>query len=409
MLSSHKHERGQAMVIFVLAIVGLLAFIALAVDGGNTLTERRRAQNAADAGALAGARTLWLQRSASNSFETPVLQAIHTASEANGIADTDAAAGNHVNGNVRAIYTDEDGANLPGNIVVGALGVIPPDAAGVRVVTHRDFAGFIAGLVGHATLAADAEATAVYIPPTGCGDYAIYASCTDDCQQNALKTTGSSITINGGGIHSNADILISGGGQGIGINDGFIEYGTECSGCDRKVTTNNGAEPEQTAPVDLGLNWELADFQPGSANANKAGSQYHYVTGDLRELDGDGLYYVTGSIQLHQPVGRVTLVAEGEIKISGSANIHTYDQQWPLLFSNSSNSQQGAIDISGSEAQWTGFLYAPNGLVSMSNASNSTFSGAIIWHEVSLSGSDIVINYDPAYCPPDRARVILLK
>src|SRR3972149_1920131 len=138
MSPSNKHERGQAMVIFVLAIAGLLAFIALAIDGGNTLTERRRAQNAADAGALAGARTLWLQRSASNWFETQLLQAINTASEANGIADTDGAPGNHVNGNVQAVYTDEDGNVLPGNIVVGALGVIPPDAKGVRVVTQRE-------------------------------------------------------------------------------------------------------------------------------------------------------------------------------------------------------------------------------------------------------------------------------
>ena len=122
-----------------------------------------------------------------------------------------------------------------------------------------------------------------------------------------------------------------------------------------------------------------------------------------------GLYYVTGDIDMHAPVGNVTLVAEGTIKISGSANIHTYNQQWPLLFSNSTNTQQGAIDISGSDAQWTGFLYAPNGLVSMSNASNSTMAGAIYAHEVNISGADIFINYDPAYCPPTRARVILLK
>ncbi|HEY4691661.1 MAG TPA: pilus assembly protein TadG-related protein [Anaerolineae bacterium] len=406
---SSETESGQAIVLLALAAIGLLAFVALAIDGGNALTERRRAQNAADAGALAGARTLWLQRTASNEFETPVLQAINTAAEANGIEDTDGAAGNHVNGNVEAFYTDRDGNVLPGASEVGALGVIPPAAQGVRVVARRDFGSFIANIIGRARLAADADATAVYIPPTGCGDYAIYASCTGDCKQNALKATGSGITINGGGIHSNADILISGGGQGIGINDGFIEYGTECNGCDKKITTNNGAVPTQVEPFDRGSLWDLEDFQPGGSAAVLAGGQYHYVNGDLDELSGDGLYYVTGDIQLHAPVGNVTLVAEGEIKLSGSANIHTFNQQWPLLFSNSSDTSPGAIDISGSDAQWTGFLYAPNGLVSMSNASNSTMSGAIFAHEVNLSGASIFINYDPAYCPPMRARVILLK
>jgi hypothetical protein len=406
---SSENERGQAIVLAALAMVGLLAFLALAIDGGNTLTERRRAQNAADAGALAGARQLWLQRTQINEFETPVLQAINTAAEANGVEDSDGAPGNHVNANVHAFYTDRDGNVLPGAGEVGALGVIPPAAEGVRVVAHRDFRAFIASLVGHPNLAAEAEAIAVVIPPSGCGQYAVYSSCTGDCQQNTLQSTGSSITINGGGIHSEQDIHISGGGHGININDGFVEYVTECGGCDNKVTTNNGATPTQVEPIHLPPLWDLAEFQPGGSAAVLAGGQYHYVNGDLNNLSGDGLYYVTGDIDLHDPVGNVTLVAEGEIQLSGGANIHTYNQQWPLLFSNSSNSQQGAIKISGSDAAWTGFLYAPNGLVSMSNAHNSTMSGAIYASEVKLSGSDIFINYDPAYCPPQRARIFLLK
>ena len=32
------------------------------------------------------------------------------------------------------------------------------------------------------------------------------------------------------------------------------------------------------------------------------------MSGNLRELSGDGLYYVTGDIDLHAPVGNVTLV-----------------------------------------------------------------------------------------------------
>lgn len=406
---SPSNERGQAIVLAALAMIGLLAFLALALDGGNTLTERRRAQNAADAGALAGAQKLWLQRVDGNEFETPVLQAINTAAEANGIEDTDGALGNHINANVKAFYTDRDGNVLPGVSEVGALGVVPPAAEGLRVVARRDFRAFIASLIGRPNLAADAEAIAVVIPPTGCGQFAIYAGCSGDCQQNTLQSTGASITINGGGIHSEDDIHISGGGQGININDGFVEYVTECSGCDNKVEITNGTTPTQVDPIHLPLLWELSEFQPGSSAANLAGANYHYVNGNLDSLSGDGLYYVTGNIDLHDPVGNVTLVAEGEIQLSGGANIHTYNNQWPLLFSNSDNSQQGAIKISGSDAQWTGFLYAPNGLVSMSNAHNSTMYGAIYANEVRLSGSDIYINYDPAYCPPQRARVFLLK
>ena len=51
---STSTESGQVLVILVLAIVGLLAFAALAIDGGLIYADRRGAQNAADASVLAG-------------------------------------------------------------------------------------------------------------------------------------------------------------------------------------------------------------------------------------------------------------------------------------------------------------------------------------------------------------------
>ncbi|MEJ5201967.1 MAG: pilus assembly protein TadG-related protein [Anaerolineales bacterium] len=53
-----NYARGQAIIMFVLAIFGLLAMSALVVDGGQAYLSRRQAQAAADAGALAGARDL---------------------------------------------------------------------------------------------------------------------------------------------------------------------------------------------------------------------------------------------------------------------------------------------------------------------------------------------------------------
>lgn len=50
-----KDERGQALILIVFTIIGLVGITALAVDGGNAYLERRRAQNAADITALGGA------------------------------------------------------------------------------------------------------------------------------------------------------------------------------------------------------------------------------------------------------------------------------------------------------------------------------------------------------------------
>ena len=53
--NSRKKERGQALVIIALAIVGLAGMAGLVIDGGNAFLDRRNAQNAADSASLAAA------------------------------------------------------------------------------------------------------------------------------------------------------------------------------------------------------------------------------------------------------------------------------------------------------------------------------------------------------------------
>ncbi|MEW5941574.1 MAG: Tad domain-containing protein [Chloroflexota bacterium] len=48
-------ERGQAIILIVVAMVGILAITGLAVDGGRAYADRRQAQNAADSAVLAAA------------------------------------------------------------------------------------------------------------------------------------------------------------------------------------------------------------------------------------------------------------------------------------------------------------------------------------------------------------------
>ena len=51
-------ESGQTLVLVALLLVGLVAMLGLVLDGGGIYLERRRMQNAADAGAIAGAVVL---------------------------------------------------------------------------------------------------------------------------------------------------------------------------------------------------------------------------------------------------------------------------------------------------------------------------------------------------------------
>lgn len=52
-----KGERGQAIIIVVFSIIGLIGMTSLAIDGGNALVDRRRTETAASAAALTAALT----------------------------------------------------------------------------------------------------------------------------------------------------------------------------------------------------------------------------------------------------------------------------------------------------------------------------------------------------------------
>ncbi len=55
---NNHNEHGQSVVLVALGLAVLMAFMALAVDGGNVYAQRRQAQNAADAAAYAGGERL---------------------------------------------------------------------------------------------------------------------------------------------------------------------------------------------------------------------------------------------------------------------------------------------------------------------------------------------------------------
>lgn len=74
MVSPSRSESGQVILLVVLALIGLLAFTALAIDGGMVYSDHRNAQNAADASALAGALAL-----ANNQIDQIVPQALARA------------------------------------------------------------------------------------------------------------------------------------------------------------------------------------------------------------------------------------------------------------------------------------------------------------------------------------------
>jgi Flp pilus assembly protein TadG len=125
---------GQTLVLVVLGILVFVGILALVLDGGNAYAARRAAQNAADAGALAGAQYLCSHRT-----ETGVIgAAISKAQEYANLNDPD----------VSAVDVTIDEPNVTVN---------------VNATVTKDT--FFAGLIGFDTVSPRAEAAAACMAP----------------------------------------------------------------------------------------------------------------------------------------------------------------------------------------------------------------------------------------------------
>lgn len=82
-----KFEKGQTIVIIALSIIGLVAMAALIIDGSNSYLNRRKAQTAADAAALAGAREMCIARGSTGSITDVVYEYALTQNQATEIYD----------------------------------------------------------------------------------------------------------------------------------------------------------------------------------------------------------------------------------------------------------------------------------------------------------------------------------
>jgi hypothetical protein len=131
-----ERQRGQVLVLFALLLPVLFAALAVLVDGGYLYGQRRSAQNAADAGALAAALAV-ASGGACNGDATIA---------ANYLALKNGAPGPGVSYTLRSAFTPPGGPALP--------------VCRVAVTAGISSAPFLSGVIGRSTLRAGATATA---------------------------------------------------------------------------------------------------------------------------------------------------------------------------------------------------------------------------------------------------------
>ena len=157
-----RAQSGQALVILLFVMVGLLAMMGLAIDGSIVFLERRRMQNAGDAAALAGTREL------AGAICTGVQPDVTDAAVHAKVTEYGLRNGVRDANSMQAVYVRFDGTSsvepFDPPVAVGSGGV-PDGAVGVQATANITRSTYFLGLVGQPTGAAGAAATAVTGPP----------------------------------------------------------------------------------------------------------------------------------------------------------------------------------------------------------------------------------------------------
>ena len=250
METKQSSERGQVLVLVVLAIVGLLGFTALAIDGGLVYSDRRHAQNAADASSLAGGAAAALKLE--NQFITyqewkcndPGVRAAQGAAKLSAIERAD--------GNDFSI--DDDISDDHG--VTTKCG--SQDNGGwvdnyIDVITKftKDTPMAFAQFVYNGPLRNKVEAVTRVRPqsPVALGHavVALRKDCPNSSTGGVHFDGNSQIKVRGGGIFSNA-CMVAGGSVDVTVTDvGRSKGRINCVGDD--CYTSNGSPSVSPAPV----------------------------------------------------------------------------------------------------------------------------------------------------------------
>lgn len=205
-------QAGQTAVLFALMIVGLVAFIGLAVDGGSVFSARRVVQNGADSAALTGVHYMIGSNAPT---EKRLQEVVNSVVEANGVADTDGDPGNHINENITIYYTDEDGELISGCNEV-PCGEIPLHALGLEVMVDHQVDTYFLGIINRDRLDVGADAVAVAtggFDGGGIGDNALHAFGVCEEADKPLDISSHYVDFIGG-VHSNSFWENRGGEEG---------------------------------------------------------------------------------------------------------------------------------------------------------------------------------------------------
>jgi hypothetical protein len=432
-------ERGQALILIALAAIGLFAVTGLAIDGSAKYSDRRHAQNAADAAALAGALSLGKEESGWK------LNALDVAGD-NGYND------DLVSNNVEVYRCDEADSSC---------GQYAGSGQYVQVIITSTVDTYFARVIGVTETQNTVQAVAFTRKggPLFDGASIVSLNPSPSCSGGAGSGGGSvdvggngSIYLDGGGIFINSDescgysqtscsvtlIAVDGANltsAGSTINDACSSGVPQDTTADQVVIPHEVEMPDEPsecgivapAPTLLGVdgagvqNWLIhpgyyLDFpQAGLIPQNKniflepgvycVGKDIAWSGSTFKSIDGTSgvtIYLTSGnkfSMNINSPI---------DLNASSSGDYAGY----LIIQDGDMGSLENCTINGGSYLNMNGTIFAPycNITINGDNSTTSNFNAQIVGWDIKLNGNNVItFTYDPAYNVINKRKIGLMK
>jgi hypothetical protein len=414
-------EEGQVMAFLAICFVVIIGAAALALDGGMLYSDRRHAQNAADASSLAGgsgaAYFMRTQNVNYNAFICGTSGTINTQNAAETASINSAVLNDYVIDND---ISDKHGVTVTCEITdLGSY-----EDKHIDVTTHitRDTSTNFAHLIYDGPLRNQVEAVTRVYPPAplafGKAIIALNASACSGNSNGVIFSGSSTTTVTGGGVWSNGCLTGNGTSFNVTVNNGGVgfagsstgtltninpapqhipqplpDYSTavsepDCTGLSPRVVPHSGPATLEPGMYDE-IKWTGGALSLNPGLYCVTGSQGISINGG--ELDGNGvtLFLMTGGVTINGNVTPVDLRAPEETPDPSPAI--------PGILIYLANGNTKTVSITGNSTSfYLGTVYAPDGdlYFSGSSGTNPTFNTQLIGNNVEVSGGAVIdINF----------------
>ncbi len=388
-----KQPRGQALIFIVFAIIGLIGLTALAVDGGNAFSEKRHAQNAADASALAAALA--------KVHDQDWLAAARARAASNGY--TNNLTRDQVIVNNPPVVDDCNPNDTP-SIYVG-------NSEYIQVIIRVKVPTYFASVVGWDTLNVCAESIARARPPHTepmIFGNAMVGLSPHDCQAVRVHGTSDTVLIDGG-LFVNSDSTCTQGAFNQSGSSTLTAPNICVVGTYRYDVGEVSPPPSHCNPVPYPPQMIMPEITCSTAGT-KTGNVITPGTIPASWLSGDvtlqpGVYCINGdaTINAHDEVQGSDIVLyfmNGGLHINGGATLNLdAPDSGPyagLLIYLPLNNDSSLILNGNASSTFTGSILAPASDIQINGTGSAdTYQTQVIGYTLDIIGtSDTVIRYN---------------